>query len=64
MMEKESREMRVMINKAGGNAGQKALNYRISIPSAWANKLGITENSRNVLVTFDGKNITMQRPND
>lgn len=63
-MEKETREMRIMINKAGGNAGQNSLNYKMSIPSAWANKLGITENSRNVLVTFDGKKIMIQRPKD
>ena len=62
-MEKETREMRIMINKAGGTAGQNSLNYKMSIPSAWANKLGITEESRNVIATFDGKKIIIQRSN-
>ena len=59
---KETRNMRVVIGKAGGNAGSNSLNYKVSIPSAWANELNITQESRDLIMSFDGKKITIERP--
>lgn len=61
---KEQRTMRVMINKSGGNSGKDTLNYRVSIPNVWANALKLTKESRDLLMTFDGKKITIQRPKE
>lgn len=58
----ESRTLRCMVNKAGGNAGKEALVYRVSIPSAWAKQLGITKGDQDLKVTFDGKKIVIERP--
>lgn len=62
MKPKETRNMRCIINKAGGNAGSNSLNYKISIPSVWANELNITPESRDLTMSFDGKKITIERP--
>ncbi len=58
---REMRIMRIMINKAGGNAGKNALNYRMSIPSVWAKTLGITEKNREVVAYFDGETLTIKK---
>lgn len=63
-MEKEQRTMRAIVRKAGGTAGSNSLNYKVSIPSAWANALGISEESRELLMSFNGKKITIERPKE
>ena len=60
-MEKEVRTLRCMINKVGGNAGKNAVNYKISVPSAWAGAMGITPESRDLKVTFDGEKIIIEK---
>lgn len=57
----EQRNVRVMINLAGGNAGTDSQNYRISLPSAWMNTLGIDQQNRKVVLQFDGEKITIQK---
>ncbi len=57
----EQRKARVIINKAGGTAGPDAKNYRISLPSSWVKQLGITADSRDVLLQFDGESIIIRR---
>lgn len=57
----ETRPLRCMINKAGGNAGKESLNYKLSIPSAWAAAMGITKDSRELAVTFDGSKIVIEK---
>lgn len=56
----EQRKITVMINKAGGNASISSYNYRISLPSAWTKEMGITKESRGVvlsLILLSRKNI-------
>lgn len=57
----EERQLNVMINKAGGNASPKSLNYRITIPSLWAKEMGISKKDKSVKVTFDGEEITIRK---
>lgn len=63
-MEKETRHLRCMINKAGGNAGKESLNYKISVPNAWAAALCITKDSRELTATFDGSKIIIERESE
>lgn len=61
-MERETRKMRAIVGKSGGNSGKNTLNYKVSIPSVWANKLNITQEDRDLVMIFDGEKITIQRP--
>jgi hypothetical protein len=56
----EQRQARILINKAGGNAGASAKGYRIALPSAWMNALGISADNRDVTLQFDGEAITIR----
>ena len=49
----EERKAKILINRAGGNAGAQSKGYRVALPSAWMKSLGITENDREVLLQFD-----------
>lgn len=49
----ETRELRAIVNKAGGSAGKESLNYKMTIPSAWAKELGITKEDRALTVSYD-----------
>lgn len=60
-MSMEQRKAKILINKAGGTAGADAKKYRVALPSAWINKLGIDEESREVVLQFDGESITIRR---
>ena len=57
----EQRKAKILINKAGGTAGADAKNYRVALPSAWINELGIDKESREVVLQFDGESITIRR---
>lgn len=57
----EERRANVLINKAGGTAGPEGRSYRVVLPPVWVKQLGITENSREVLLQFDGESITIRR---
>lgn len=61
-MERETRKMRAIVGKSGGHSGKNTLNYKVSIPSVWANKLNITQENRDLIMIFDGEKITIQRP--
>lgn len=52
----ENRKLKAIVAKAGGTAGKGSLNYKMTIPSKWANELGITKKDRDLKVSFDEKN--------
>lgn len=58
---KESRNYKIAIGKPGGTAGRGAKNYRISLPTSWMKEMGITEEDRNVKISFDGNKITIEK---
>lgn len=58
----EVRAVNMSIGKPGGTASKGAYTYRVAIPTAWAQSLGITPDDRALKVTFDGKRITIERP--
>lgn len=52
----ENRQLKAIVGKAGGTAGSESLNYKMTIPSKWANEMGITKDNRDLSVEFDKKN--------
>lgn len=60
----EKRSAKIIISAAGGNAGKNSKTYKLTIPSTWIAALGITKDSREVELTFDGDRITVERPLD
>lgn len=56
---KETRELKVTFNKSG--AGSQT--NRITIPTSWIREMDVTEDDRNVEVTFnkDNKTITIKK---
>lgn len=57
----EKRKVKVLINKAGGNAGKNSLNYKISLPTNWIKELKITPENRDVIIAFDGEKIIIKK---
>jgi len=57
----EQRILKVMFNKAGGNSGKNSINTRISLPKAWVDEMGITQDDREVLVSFQDGKIIIQK---
>lgn len=57
---KEIREMKLLANRAGGNAGKNSYNFRVSLPSSWIRQMGLHEDNRNLILEFDGKTITIK----
>lgn len=58
---KESRNYKIAIGKSGGTASKGAKNYRLSLPTNWMKEMGITEEDRNVKISFDGNKITIEK---
>ena len=54
----ETRKAKLIVGKAGGNAGKNSKTYKISIPSKWVNELGLVNND--IDLSFDGKCITVK----
>lgn len=57
----DERIVNMIIGKAGGNAGSKSLNYKISIPTNWAKQLNIKSDDKNLKLSFDGKIISIEK---
>lgn len=58
---KETRHGKISICKPGGTAGNGSKTYRLIIPNNWMNELNITPEDREVLLEFDGKQITIKK---
>lgn len=57
----ESRSANMIIGKAGGNASKNAYNCKVSIPKAWADKLGVSPADKSLSLDFDGKQIVIKK---
>lgn len=55
------RKRNIMINKAGGGSGKNTVNYRVSLPAPWMQQMGITEEDREVILSFDGEKIIIEK---
>jgi bifunctional DNA-binding transcriptional regulator/antitoxin component of YhaV-PrlF toxin-antitoxin module len=57
----ETRNAKLIINKSGGTASEKSKTYRVTIPNSWVEQLGISEDNREIELSFDGSEITVRR---
>ena len=59
----EIRKRNLMINKADDTAGKESLNYRVSLPAPWIEKMGLSKENRKLILTFDGTKIIIEKVN-
>ena len=57
----EERKARVLFNKSGGTAGKGGITNRVTLPTKWIKEMGLTEDNREVFISFDGEKITIQK---
>ena len=57
----ETRNAKLIVNKSGGTASEKSKTYRVTIPNSWVEQLGISEDNREIELSFDGSEITVRR---
>ena len=57
----EEKRARVIFNKSGGTAGKGGITNRITIPTKWIKEMGITEEQREVNISFDGDKIMIEK---
>lgn len=55
----DERRAKINIGNAGGTASQNAKTYKITLPTSWVLQMGISEESREVDISFDGEKITI-----
>ncbi len=60
-MANELRKAHMIIARAGGNASKNAYNCKVSIPKAWADKLGFSPIDKALTLEFDGKQIVIKK---
>ena len=51
----------IMINKAGGTASKNGKTYRLSLPADMIRELGVTEESRSVMLTCENGKIVIEK---
>lgn len=57
----ERRTARVNISRAGGTAANGAKTCKVTLPTTWLEAMGITEERRELELTFNGAAITLSR---
>lgn len=57
----ETRALKVIFSKAGGNASKNAVSNKITLPNKWISEMGMTKSKRSVKVTYDGDRIIIEK---
>ena len=57
----KTRIVKVNISSAGGTASKSAKTYKVTLPNSWMAELGVDTESREMMLSFDGKRITLSR---
>ncbi len=57
----EKRISKVIISRAGGTAGKNSNTYKVALPSAWINKMGIDVENNSIELSFDGEQIVIKK---
>ena len=57
----ETKTAKVIFNRSGGTAGKGGITNRVTLPTTWIREMGVTEESREVKISFDGRKITLER---
>lgn len=56
----EKRQINMMFQKGGSGS----VTTRLAIPKSWVDKMGVTQEEREVVVEFDGERITVRKMNE
>lgn len=59
--EVELRKGTMQTGKAGGTSGKDCKYYRAIVPPTWAKAIGITEEDREIELSFDGETIVIRK---
>lgn len=54
-------ERNIIMGKAGGTAGKNSVNYKISLPAEMVRDLGVTQEDKAVLVSFEDDKIIIKK---
>lgn len=57
----ERRMGKIIIHASGGTAGKGSNTCKLTLPSSWMKEMGISEEEREVELTFDGSTITVAK---
>ena len=57
----EERKAKILFNRSGGTAGKGGITNRVTLPTKWIKEMGLTEDNREVFISFDGQKITIQK---
>lgn len=60
----EKRKHNMIINEPGGTASKGSESYKISIPTPWARDMGVSKESREVIMSYEAGKITIEKGND
>lgn len=60
-LSQEIRKARMLMGNPGGNAGKGASYYRVGIPPVWAQMMGVSSEDRDLLLTFDGQRVIIEK---
>ena len=54
-------ERNIIMGKAGGHSGKNTVNYKISLPAEMVKELGVTQEDKSVLVSFENGKIVIKK---
>lgn len=57
----ECRKAKIIFSKPGGTAGKGGISNRVTLPVSWVKKMGFTQDDREVLLSFDGNRIVIEK---
>lgn len=57
----EKRTANIIIQNPGGTASKAASSYKVALPSTWVNQLGVDNDHRQLLLSFNGTSITISK---
>jgi len=60
----EIRAAKLIVNQSGGNSSKNAETFRVTLPNAWVNELGLDFDNRNLELRFDGEKIIITKKPD
>ena len=61
VMKMQKKIAKVIFNRSGGTAGSGGIRNRITIPTTWVKEMGITEEQREVNISFGGEKIIIEK---
>lgn len=57
----ETRKNRLIQRKPGGTAGKDSIAYNVNLPTKWLRKMGVTPEEKEVVLSFDGTEISIKK---